>query len=61
MANVWNRCDICGKFVSMADFVNGDARRELITPDSEFTSEDYETYHVRCNAEELAREMMEGY
>lgn len=56
----WNQCSICGKFVSMADFTSGAARRELVTPDSEFTSEEFETYHVNCHNEEVMIEMMEG-
>ena len=37
------QCDICGKFISWNDFETGKARRYLITPDSEFTPEEYET------------------
>lgn len=38
----WNRCDVCGKFIAMDDFDNG-AVRELITPDSYLTDEEWET------------------
>jgi len=38
----WNRCDVCGKFISMDDFDHG-AVRELVYPDSEFTRETFET------------------
>lgn len=38
----WNRCDVCGRFIAFDDFDHG-AIRELITPDSHFTHEEYET------------------
>ena len=37
---VWNRCDVCGKFISFKD---GRARRQLVTPDSHYSAEEYET------------------
>lgn len=40
--NAWNRCDVCGKFIPHADFDKGAVRR-LVTPDSEFTREEWET------------------
>ena len=40
---LWNRCDICGRFISFADIENGWAVRELDTPDTHFTPETYET------------------
>jgi hypothetical protein len=40
---LWNRCDICGKLISMADFESGKAQRRMVTPDTAFSSEDYET------------------
>lgn len=45
----WNRCDECGRFISLDDFGAvgeevGPAVRYLITPDSEFTDERYETF-----------------
>ena len=39
----WNRCDICGKYISISDFDSGLAEHILVTPDSEYTSEEYET------------------
>ena len=39
----WNKCDKCGRFISFEDFDNGSAIRVLVTPDSEFTAETYET------------------
>ena len=38
----WNRCDICGKFISYNDFENG-AIRKLIEPDSDYSTECWET------------------
>lgn len=39
----WNRCDICGKLISINDFVEGRATRRLITPDSDRSTEEWET------------------
>lgn len=38
----WNRCDVCGRFIAMKEFDKG-ALRQLVTPDSEFTREEWET------------------
>ena len=43
-----NTCDICGKFISIEDFDNGKASRKLVSCDSEYSSEDYETMHTEC-------------
>ena len=37
------KCDICGRFISYQSLDEGRATRRLVTPDSEFTSEEYET------------------
>lgn len=39
----WNRCDICGRFISMEDFQSGRAVRTMFSPDSDRSSEDWET------------------
>lgn len=39
----WNRCDVCGRFISMSDFDNGKAVRRMTVPDSDYSTEDYET------------------
>jgi CRISPR/Cas system-associated protein Cas10 (large subunit of type III CRISPR-Cas system) len=39
----WNRCDVCGKFISFADFESGKALRIMVTPDSDYTAETFET------------------
>jgi hypothetical protein len=39
-----NQCDICGRFIAFADFTNGSgAIRRLVTPDSQHSTETYET------------------
>lgn len=43
MNKKWNRCDVCGKFISYADFDSGRAVRFMKTPDSHYTAETYET------------------
>ncbi len=39
----WNRCDVCGRFISYQDFDSGLAVRHMKTPDSHFTAETWET------------------
>jgi hypothetical protein len=39
-------CEVCGKFISYADLDSGNAVHRLITPDSEFTFEEWETLCV---------------
>jgi hypothetical protein len=39
----WNRCDDCGQFIPFSDFEDGHASRKLLTPDSHFSREEYET------------------
>ncbi len=46
--NLILKCDTCGQFIPWKDFDNGTARRWLKTPDSEFTSETYETRCHKC-------------
>jgi hypothetical protein len=43
------KCDECGRFISYDDIESGDARSELLTPDSEFTLETYTTLCKKCN------------
>jgi hypothetical protein len=50
MSHIWNRCDVCGRFIAIADFDNGAVYR-LVSPDSEFTRETWETL-CRKHAEE---------
>jgi hypothetical protein len=39
----WNKCDVCGRFITLKAFVEGKAERRLIYPASEFTCEMWET------------------
>lgn len=39
----WNKCDFCGRFIPYDDFASGAAQRWLITPDSEFSREEFGT------------------
>lgn len=51
----WNRCDECGRFISLKHFENRTARRVFALPDSHFTAETYETLcgkHNRKRAKE---------
>jgi hypothetical protein len=45
----WNRCDICGQYIAIIYFRDNLAYRGLVTPDSEFTCEEYETFCPRHN------------
>lgn len=48
MKKPWNKCDFCGKFISYDEFRNESAIRQMITPDSDYSEEEYETYHEKC-------------
>lgn len=42
------RCDVCGRFIPLKDFEQGKAIRKLVTPNSDYSIEDFETlckYH----------------
>ena len=43
-------CDECGEFIPHEDLLNNIARHVLITPDSEFTKEEYESLCAECTA-----------
>lgn len=47
------RCDYCGRFISLSDFENNKAIRNCTSVDTEFSSEEYETYHVKCKSNNL--------
>ena len=55
----WNRCDACGKYIPMLDFSSGIAMREMITPDSEFTKEEFETL-CRHHAASITEDIING-
>jgi hypothetical protein len=37
------RCDVCGRFFKLAALLDGTATHRMIEPDSDFTTESYET------------------
>lgn len=37
------KCDVCGKFISYADLEENKATVRMVTPDSAYTSEQYES------------------
>jgi len=41
-------CDYCGKFIAIDELIEGTAVHLLVTPDSELTKEEYESYHTDC-------------
>lgn len=42
------RCDYCGRFIALESFENGQALRDMVTPDSDYSRESWETYHILC-------------
>jgi len=40
---IWNRCDVCGCFISYNAFNCGNAVRKMVIPDSAYSTEDYAT------------------
>ncbi len=42
MTEPWNRCDVCGRFIAIRAFELGAVRR-CVTPDSDRSSEEWET------------------
>lgn len=46
------KCDECGKYININDFVSGKARRIMLTPDSELTLETYETLCAEHNTDQ---------
>lgn len=53
MADPWNRCDVCGKFIAMNDFGRG-AVRFMVTPDSDRSRETWETLCLKHGLEDRA-------
>lgn len=43
MNDPWNRCDDCGRFIPLDDFVSGAARRVLLEPSSDLGTEQWAT------------------
>lgn len=58
MADAWNRCDECGRFVSYDDLAEGRAVHQLLEPDSDLGGEKWETLcpkHVQPQNGEASR------
>jgi hypothetical protein len=49
------RCDACGRLVSLDDLSSESAHRHLVTPDSDFSREEYETLCASCVVRAIAR------
>lgn len=47
----WNKCNVCGRFISYEDLTTGAALRELETPDTHFSRETYITLCPEHNTE----------
>jgi len=47
----WNKCNRCGRFIAYKDFENG-ATRFMLTPDSAYSVEDFETLCIKCAKQE---------
>lgn len=48
-------CDFCGKFIAVAELIEQKATHSLLTPDSELTKEEYESYHHACLSAHLKK------
>ena len=48
----FNRCDVCGRFIPFRHFENGRAIHRMVTPDSEVSSEKFETLCAEHNKKE---------
>jgi hypothetical protein len=48
---IWNKCDYCGKFISIEDFDTGKASRKF-TPDSHYSVESFENKCFKCKKKE---------
>lgn len=53
------KCDCCGRFISTDDLATGRAVHKLLEPDSPFTRETWDTYHVKCDVDRLERKYTE--
>lgn len=42
------KCDNCGQFISNIAIRNGEARRVMISPDSDWSYEEWETLCPKC-------------
>lgn len=57
MSDLWNKCDVCGRFIALQDFADGKAKHILLEPDSELGKESWETLcaaHAGCTCPAFA-------
>ena len=47
------RCDECGKFIAIEELIEGRASHHLLTPDSDWSKEEFESLCAVCNAPKL--------
>ena len=45
---IWNRCEFCGRFIGLSDFINNVAKVVNITPLSDYSRVEDSVYHVKC-------------
>lgn len=54
-------CDICGQFISLVDLESGAASCKLITPDSDYSTEEYEVLckeHTTIKGDGMSTEVL---
>ena len=45
--NCWNKCQVCGRFISYEELDNGDAEHSVYINSK--GEEESDTYHIRCD------------
>lgn len=61
---IWNRCDVCGRFIPYADFESGKALHRMISPSSGLSMEEWETLcreHYRPSNDPSSATRQDGY
>ena len=48
-------CNYCGKFIAWKDINSGNAKYEMIIPDSYYTQEEWETVCKKCLPKRVIR------
>lgn len=43
------RCDICGRFIGWREITRRQVCHAMVTPDSAYTAETWETHHKKCD------------
>ena len=49
------KCDACGRFISYDDIDSGRAVNKMITPDSDYSAEEWEILCKRCKDKEAIK------